>query len=386
MNNTAEKKPNIILRILAFLLTLALVLGAVAAVVYRDRFNLDALRRWYAYRTLERSDNGQAGPFSYEGSSDSLFGDLDGDLLVCSEAAVHIYSPGGTDYLDDAVTLEQPGLTSGGGLVAVYDIGGQELRVFDKRSEAFSLTQEEGHEILSAVLSSGGYLAVTSMESGYKGVVTAYDTSFRTVMSLCLSSRYLMDGAVTGDEKSLAALAVGQSDGAFESSLVFYRLDNGEEPFAECPLGNQVILNLESNDDGLWALGETGLMIVSQEGESLGQYDYGGRYLKNASLKGDGFAALLLGKYRAGSTAELVTVDGGGTELASLTVGEQVLSLSASGRYVAVLTADKLDIYTRDLNLYSSLEGTQSARSVVQRSDGSVFLVSGDTARLYIPD
>lgn len=385
MNNTAERKPNIVLRILAFLLTLALVLGAVAAVVYRDKFNLDALRRWYTYRSLEKSDNGQAGLFSYEGSSGSLFGDLDGDLLVCSEAAVHIYSPGGTDYLDDVVALEQPGLTCGGGLAAVYDIGGQELRVFDKRSEAYSLTQDEGHEILSAALSSGGYLAVTSRESGYKGVVTAYDPSFHTVMSLCLSSRYLMDGAVTGDGKSLAALAVGQTDGAFESSLVFYHLDNGEEPFAECPLGNQVILNLESNDKGLWALGENNLAVVSQEGELLGQYDYGGRYLKNASLKGNGFAALLLGKYRAGSTAELVTVDGDGKELAALSVGEQVLSLSAGGRYVAVLTADRLDIYTRDLTLYSSLEGTQNARNAVQRDDGSVFLISGETARLYIP-
>lgn len=385
MNNTTEKKPNILLRVLAFLLTLALMLGAVAAVVYRDRFNLDALRRWYAYRSLEKGDNGQSGSFSYEGSSDGLFCDLDSDLLVCSESAVHIYSPSGVDYLDDTVTLEQPGLTCGGSLVAAYDIGGRELRVFDKRSEVFSLTQEEGHDILSAVLSSGGYLAVTSRESGYKGVITVYDSSFHAVMSLNLSSRYLMDGAVTDNGKSLAALAVGQAEGAFESSLIFYHLDNGEEPFAECPLGNQVILNLESNAKGLWALGETDLTVVSQEGQLLGQYGYGGQYLKNASLKGDGFAALLLGKYRAGSAAELITVDEGGKELAALAVGEQVLSLSSGGRYVAVLTADRLDIYTRDLKLYSSLEGTQGARSAVQRADGSVFLISGETARLYIP-
>ena len=42
MSEQQEKKPNIFLRLLAFLVTLALVLGALALVVYRDRLNLDA--------------------------------------------------------------------------------------------------------------------------------------------------------------------------------------------------------------------------------------------------------------------------------------------------------------------------------------------------------
>ena len=41
-----KKKPNIFVRLLAFLVTLALLLGAVAAVVYRDRLNFDSIRRW----------------------------------------------------------------------------------------------------------------------------------------------------------------------------------------------------------------------------------------------------------------------------------------------------------------------------------------------------
>ena len=64
---------------------------------------------------------------------------------------------------------------------------------------------------------------------------------------------------------------------------------------------------------------------------------------------------------------------------------EQVLSLSAAGRYVALLTADRLDIYDQDLELYHTLEGTQSARKALQRSDGSVLLIGSDTARVYLP-
>ena len=95
--------------------------------------------------------------------------------------------------------------------------------------------------------------------------------------------------------------------------------------------------------------------------------------------------ALLLGKYRAGSTAELVVVDTQGEARATMALDEQVLSISAAGRYISLLTADQLDIYDQDLSVYHSLEETQSARKVLQRSDGSVLLIGNDTARVYLP-
>lgn len=150
MNKQVEKKPNIVLRLLAFLVTLALVLGAVAVVANRDKINLDALRRWYTYRALAKSDSGQAELFSYEGRSDDLFSDLDDDLLVCSASGVRIYSTGGIAYLEEPIILEQPALSSGGGLAVAYDVGGSELRVFDQRSNVFSLTMKEGKSLLAA--------------------------------------------------------------------------------------------------------------------------------------------------------------------------------------------------------------------------------------------
>ena len=39
------QKPNLLRRLLAFLLTAALVVGAVALVAWRDRINLDSIRR-----------------------------------------------------------------------------------------------------------------------------------------------------------------------------------------------------------------------------------------------------------------------------------------------------------------------------------------------------
>lgn len=379
-----NKKPNIFLRFLAFLLSFALVLGAVAAVAYRDHLNFDSIRRWFSYRTLQRNDSGQAEAFRYDSAGKGGFIGLDSDLLVWSAAGARLYSLDGTEYINEALSLGHPMADGAGCAAAVYDAGGNVLRVYKDRTPAFSLDTEQGHEILSAHVCANGGMTVTSREPGYKGVVTVYDNGYEPVLGIRISSSFVMDGLLSDDGKTVAVLTTGQRGTSFESGLDFYALD-GESPFATYSLGNNVILDLEFSKDTFWALGESGLSMVSRDASSCLFYNFGGRYLKDYSLSGDGFAALLLGKYRAGSTAAFLTVDPEGQVISSLDLEEQVLDVSAAGRYVAVLTASKLLIYTKDLDLYGTLENATGARNVVLRSDGTAFLIGGGTAKLYIP-
>ena len=81
-----------------------------------------------------------------------------------------------------------------------------------------------------------------------------------------------------------------------------------------------------------------------------------------------------------------MTVDASGEVLGTLDLEEQVLDLAAAGRYVGVLTASGLTLYTRDLEVYRTLDGAVGVWNVVLREDGTALLVGNDTARLYIPD
>lgn len=387
-----EKKPNLFFRFLAFLVTLALVLGAVTLVVYRDQINLDAIKRWFSYRTMEKNDSGQAGSFSYEGASKDIFVSMGENLLVCSSAGIRLYSGSGVEYVSRQTALERPVAQSAGNWSVAYDAGGRSLFLFRGKEEAFSLTLDAGKTLLSARVNSAGWLAVTTQAAGYKGSVMVYDPEHAPVLQLNRSSSFIMDALVTEDGKYLAAATAGQNGAVFASSLDFYRLDRTQDdsaPDASSSLDGNIPLDLREKNQVMWALGESGVFAVSLSdshvGEALGSYPYGGQYLKEFSLEGDGFAALLLGKYRAGSQAQLITVDPAGTQKGSLALNEQVLSLSAAGRYLAVLTADRLDIYTSDFQLYNTLSGTQGARKVLMRSDGTAMLIAGETARLYIP-
>ena len=383
-----KKPPNLFVRFLAFLVTLALMVGAVALVVNYDKLNFDSLKRWFTYRNLERSESGQSESFVFEGGESSQFAVLDHELLVCSGKDVRLYSGSEQVSLDQAVSIQNPVVDTVGNAALVYDAGGQSLFVYRDRAEVFSLSLDDGQQLLAASMNSQGWLVVVSQESGYKGIVTVYDNTFSPQIQLHLSSRFVMDAVLSPDSKSLALLTLGLNDNAFESRVDFYQLNRTEEetePDWTCPVGGDVILAMRWDNSGIWALGETSLSILSTDGTVTGSCNYGDLYLKGFSLDGDGTAVLLLGKFRAGTSAELWVVNADGETQAFLSIEEQVLSLSAAGRYVALLTADRLDIYNQDLEVYSTLEGTQGAQTVLQQSDGSAMLIDSTTARLYVP-
>lgn len=380
-----RKKPRFIARLLLFLLALILLLAAVTAVVFRDQLNADSIKRWFHYRSLVLSDSGQAESFPYDGDLTDTFATLNGDLLVCSRNAISLYSGSGTRYVSQSVSMDNPVVDTNGSLAVVYDAGGSELYVLGQRQLVW--TAEGLESILSAHLNKSGQLTVVTQSGGYRGKVTVYDSTYQPMMSVNLSSAFVMDAALSDDGKTLSILTVGQEDGTFSSQLALYTLNTSAGgdfvPDLTSSLGGNVVIATRHTADYVWSVGDQGLDITDHKGNTS-SIDWSDRYLKRYTLGGDNFAAALLGLYRAGSQAELCTVDSSGNRR-TVEYSEQVLSLAAAGRYVAVLTGDRLDIYTSDLTLYDSLEGTQGARTVLLMSDGSAILISADTASFYVP-
>lgn len=384
-----QRKKNPLLRLLAFLCTAALLLGAVFLVTNWQKLNFDFVRRWFAYRSLERSESGQVESFPYTGGEGSVFARVGDDLLVCSDSGVRLYSPGGTAYIDQPCTLTDPFVQTSGASALVYDGGGENLYVYRDREEVFSYAAENGRRVLSASLNAQGLLTLVTRGSGVKGSVTVYSADFQPRFGVNLSSRFITDAILSPDGSTLALATAGQTGGIYDSQLAFYSLDRAaedQEPDAVCSLGNNAVLALRWDSGPLRVLGENALAFVSADGSLAGSYSYGRRVLKGFSLEGDDHCSLLLGYQRAGAAADLVTVELDGTERASLPIGEQVLSLSAAGRYLSVLTADRLTIYNGSLEVYHTTDHLRGARKVLQRPDGSVTLIAGETARLYLPN
>lgn len=384
-----KKQRSLILRLLIFIITLALVVGAVFLIANHDRLNFDSLKRYFTYRSLERNDSGQARSFPYTGSSSDVFAAWGDDLLVCSSGGVRIYSGSGVCYVEDEFRLDSPAAEICGEYAAVYSPGSSSVYLYFERSRLGTIDDTEG-DILSVRLNSSGWLAVTTQQSGYKAVVTVYDNDLEKRAAFRLSSAFVSDAVVTENCKSVAMVTMGQNGTSFESTLSVYGLPTAASsgvnydltPAASHSLGNNVILDIQGGSH-IWCVGDYG--VFAWNGKELQGWNCYDKYLKNYALCED-FAAMLIGKYKLSSQTELYTVDASGNPSAGRPINDQVLSLSASGKYVAVLTPNRLDIYTRDLDLYSTLDGTDGAKKVLMREDGTALLIGSETAHLYIPD
>lgn len=382
----APKKSHPLLRrLLAFLVTAALVLGALAAVVYRDKLNLDALRRWLNYRSIQTSQAGLTEPFTHGGGERLDMACLESGYLFASTAGAHFYSSGGVELGSQVTHMEKPVLSTSSRYGVVYDAGGSSLFQFSGNREPFLYTPEHSSGILSARVNNSGWLTVTGLHDHYRGGVTVLNANHQPVITLNFSSAFVADAILSPDCRTVAVVTISQTDGAFQSTLHFYST-NATEPFNTVELDSFTVLDMDFDSSGLWLLGESSLITLTAKGQEQAEYPFEPTFLKGYALDGDGFAALLLGKYRAGSARDVVTVGHDAQIIARQELNGQVLSMTAAGRYLALLSGQELNVYTNDLTGYSSLSDTQSARHAALHNDGSVLLADSQEAWLYIPD
>ncbi|MDE6455764.1 MAG: hypothetical protein K2L38_07670, partial [Dysosmobacter sp.] len=259
------------------------------------------------------------------------------------------------------------------------------LYVLDQSGLLLELTASEEEPYISATLNQNGELAVTAQKKGYKGSVKVYDRSLgpEPAFEFKSSRRFVLDGYVAGDD--LAVVTLGQEDGVFVTCVGLYDLSkDAKEPRASYNISGGLAAAI-GEQGGKTAVVTDASVSFAAGGEITGTYSYGGAYLRDYDLGGTGFTALLLNRYRSGSVGRLVTVDKDGEVLGSLDVREEVLSVSASGRYLAVLYDGRLAVYNQDLQPYAALRGTGDAREALMRPDGSVLLLSPGSASLFLP-
>ena len=371
-------------RILSLVLVLAIALAAVLLTINWERINFDALRRSISYWGTEQSETGQTTAFSYEKGNDNCFATLGKNLVYASNRGVVVYDHSGNALFEADVKLDTPALAVGGSAAAAYDIGGRNLVVFSEKGARLRLELDEGLGIYSASLNRSDWLAVTAQKKSQKGCVTVYNADMDKVFEFDSAARFVIGAYVTEDCRYMVAQTLGQEDGVFVSEMVVYRLDQ-EEQYAEFAVEGGMVYSIGSIGGQTLCIADNQAVLASPGGEVGAVYEYPLPYLREYSCGGDGFAALVLNRHRAGTSAKLVTLDSSGSAIAEADVNDEILHLSAAGRYVAVLYADRLVIYNRDLSEYASFTQTALAEQACMRSDGSVWLISEDEISLLIP-
>ena len=361
---------------------IAIILIAFAILVFSGKlFNIDGLKRSFSYIGADKNEDGQLTELTFLNQSNNTFADYNGGLAIASATGAEILSIDGKTIVSDTFSMSNPAVITAGERAVFYDIGGTELRVFDEGENTLALTFD--YFVTSATLNDSGYLAVVSGESGYKAAVTVYDGNAEQMLTYYVSSGYVLAAEVLPDNSSLIVASVQYENGSFCTKILKLDISSGEETASVYIQDTAVLKFLFLSDDVFAAVSDSAVYFFTSQLEHLGTFDSSGAYLIDA-VGGDGFIALLLREQKTGNRARVIALDASGQVQAELELTTEVLDISACGRYVALLYSDKAEIYTYDMELYSSTDATNNARTAIVREDGTLMLVSAASARLFI--
>lgn len=374
-----KKKPR---KWLWLTLIVLVVLGAVAVAVLWDANSFDGLRRSIIYARAEKDETGCAKLYYYENDATSRFAAIDGSLVTVAANQVRLLDERSQVLYQNSVRFLHPDLVSGGGVAVAYDIGGTALYALD--SKGLRWQQETEGELLAVTVNPHGYVTAVYNKSGAKAAVTVWDSNGAAVFTFQSAQRFVMTAALGQDDRTLAAVTMGQEDGKFQSFLVLYHTDS-DKMVATTPVDGGVAYALETLQREFCAVTEQGLYLLDSGGELKASYSYGGQFLRRCVVGDGGWAALLLSRYKSGGYASLITVDGDGNELGGCDIDGEVLDISTAGRYVAVLFSDRLTIYDKYLTEVATLPDVSEVRAVLMRADGSAVLAGASGASLYLP-
>ena len=94
---------------------------------------------------------------------------------------------------------------------------------------------------------------------------------------------------------------------------------------------------------------------------------------------------MVLNRHRAGTSGKLVTLVPDGEAIAGDGYYSRSIDISAAGQYIAVLYADKLVVYNKDLTEYAVFKQAENAEASCMREDGSLWLIGTNEISLLIP-
>ena len=358
----------------AFSLISAIILFAACILIwfYRDSFNTDRLLILAAEKTAEAKEE-----YILDAGAGRVYATAGSGLAVATSSGLELMDAGGSISVSYLFKMETPAIAAGSDFAVFYDLGGTAMAVALFDGSVTELTAPG--TILSVTVSDGGYITVTTDCTGYRGLVTVYDPRLEPVYEWYSSSAWVISGVVSPDNRELAVLSYTASG----SEVRFFALTSTEQQ-AAFSVSDTVLLDVHwMSQTQLCAYSTEQAVFFTSKGVWSNTYSFNGQYLIDCTFDGEGFAVFALSPYRAGSTANLVSLDPGGRALGTAEVLSEIVSLTASGTNVLVLCPDGVLLLSSSLAERGQLSGLTGFKYALLRSRDEALLVAANFADVY---
>ena len=375
------------LRITLMLLSILLVLLLLAWLIFPHVMNPDRLVRFFRYMGLREKEN--YGRVTFEAAAGNVYAGFDDGLLVGTETGLTLYALDGEQKAFVQGSLPTPVLRTGGEVSLVFSPGSSYAAAIGAGGDIL-LDGALSGALLDASVSFDGYSVRLTAESGSKAVAEVLNPKQEAIYRFSSRTRYLNACAVSEKGEWLAVASLEEERSIYRSAVVLLRtdrpvadLEQEDSGAVRAELGNRVIYELRFLDEShLLAVTQDELVFLDLKGELLSSLPLEGERLVDYAVSREGWLLLAL---EGGGAAKVLSLDASGNTLARLELADRVRSVSAEGRYGAVLTEMELRILDSRLEEYDRSWDVLGATRVVVRADGTALLIAAGGTKLFIP-
>jgi len=364
-------------RIMAAILTVLLVILAALVFLFRDELTAENLRHTLGRET---SVTPARDAFTYETGAEQVFAPAGEGLAVASSSSVQLLDGKGQTVFKQVVSYDMPAVFACGEKALFCDLEGTGCIVAGMDGESTGLDSgDDSRRILTADMNGSGWFTLVTAEPGYKGLVSVYNADCEKQYEWWSGAGYVLKAVVNPDNRTLAVLTAETAG----TILRFFPL-RSEAVSAEYTFAETLVYDLSFvSGDTVRAIGDTGYYLVDDGGALRGSYELDGRYLLGYEFGSTAFTALFVSDYRGGAGGTLVTLEPDGKVLAETALERDVVSMSASGKNLLVMTGGGLTEYDSMLVRQYANETLMTARRAILRPGGDILLLSAYAAERF---
>lgn len=278
-------------RLYKTLLILTVVLIGVGLYVKRDTWFPGLEGIGSRYQAIRQNDDGTGGgsfPLLISGGIDYDTAELDGNLAILSDAYFYIYSLSGEQMEIRQHAYAGARMETAGKRALVYESGGNRFRVESVYKTVY--TAETEGQIVFARISRLGQVAVITTSEHCACVLTVYDENGDKIYTRdCVDRMMDLDFDADGDGCTAAMLTA--EGGQIMTTIYSFDFQSTADRWKAEPIDTLCISVYNTNDGGIFLMGDTKCAYYDASGAMTGSYTYPAT-LVDGDCK-DGKAALL---------------------------------------------------------------------------------------------
>lgn len=368
-------------RLYKFIMISVLVLFLLGGLIlFENDITVENLR--YLIKYLDFSSSGAFSEESviyYNEDSGNCFHVFRGDLALVNSGGVVLYDRRGSAVMTDSYNMTSPTAVCGDKYLAIYDLGGHQVRIYN----SFSLLFEKSFDytVQGVSINSDGAFCVVTSQKNYRSAVFVYDRNFDQIHQWLSADKFAFD-AYLSDQDVLTISAVHAEDGDLICDLIELKVGD-KDPARVFTVKNEIPLRQRTDRRGSVFVTDRALRRI-EKGKEIHAVSFEEESIKKLVL-GETCTAVLQDELSVGVNYLLRIFDAKGTETFSQKFSVSVQDIEVWDDKVYVLTHTELVVLSeKEETMTFPLEGDYSDVGVL--SEDCVILCSQTEAHIKILD